>query len=751
MSSNQARKAAAALLSLIGLAVPGTVTATGPTPARVPVWQEQAIEARDIGIVRPLAVGYQPRPRHLVLQGVERSGRRVLITATPFGTDRTARELPVAVIDIAYDPAARRVRTLQRVQVAQEPAGTTDGQEGAAGGPLSDGVTPSPTLAASKPVPALAIGTARAGRGGLTITQLDPERTRDIVVDTRGRLYALEGRDIVRVREGHGARAGELEHVLRIRGALGLAADALIIGPRDGRFWALDTQAGKLHRLTRGGYADRVIHLRATGVRSPRDAVFAPSADPTDRPGELSLYIADAGRRRGGRMVGAGIKELTLARPATIRTTVSAASVSGVTVVNVIRTSAWDPPSPDPMGLDWDGDIDRLVVTDSEVEEGHPVFQGVNGFKARLTGELTGTFETLPWNNEAVGIAYDGGPNGPRYFISNDSQQLIWQVDPGADHTVDDDDARCSFSVPGVVDPEGLGFGQGKLFVADGIAKEVYVVDAGADGDFCNGLTTTHWDTETLGISDAEGIDFAPGPDAVFVVSRRGDSMIETSPDGQLVAAYSLAGLGIVSPSGLAYGPRSDDPDLRSVYVSARGIDNNDDPDENDGRIFELNVGEASEPVPVQLKNRGFEQDGDGDGRPDDWTENANFTRLETPLAFAGAHVGQHQSSSGAGYSVRQDVPGITSGATYRFSGQVWADTGSDAYTFKVRVIWRDVANSNIASVTVKQHKNVPTAGWAGFSQDLVAPAGAVTARVVMNVKSLSGTIWVDDFSFAVP
>src|SRR3972149_6256250 len=73
-------------------------------------------------------------------------------------------------------------------------------------------------------------------------------------------------------------------------------------------------------------------------------------------------------------------------------------------VVNVVETSGWLPPSPDAMGLTYDPSIGRLGVVDSEVEE-TSLFDGVNGWIAQTDGTVTGTFVTTDpdyVDNEAI-------------------------------------------------------------------------------------------------------------------------------------------------------------------------------------------------------------------------------------------------------------------------------------------------------------------------------------------------------------
>jgi hypothetical protein len=46
--------------------------------------------------------------------------------------------------------------------------------------------------------------------------------------------------------------------------------------------------------------------------------------------------------------------------------------------------------------------------------------------------------------------------------------------------------------------------------------------------------------------------------------------------------------MGLHSPAGLAWGPASTNPNVRHLYIADRRVDNGADPNENDGRIFEI-------------------------------------------------------------------------------------------------------------------------------------------------------------------
>jgi Bacterial Ig domain len=58
---------------------------------------------------------------------------------------------------------------------------------------------------------------------------------------------------------------------------------------------------------------------------------------------------------------------------------------------------------------------------------------------------------------------------------------------------------------------------------------------------------------------------------------------------------------GIRSPSGVTVAPASNDPDRMNWWIVDRGVDNNADPNENDGKIYELSVTPVDPPPAVTI------------------------------------------------------------------------------------------------------------------------------------------------------
>jgi len=70
-------------------------------------------------------------------------------------------------------------------------------------------------------------------------------------------------------------------------------------------------------------------------------------------------------------------------------------NVAGFSLVRVIETSEWSPPSPDPGGLAYQASTRTILVADSEVEE-TPWDEGINVFEMSRRGRLKGGFSHHP-------------------------------------------------------------------------------------------------------------------------------------------------------------------------------------------------------------------------------------------------------------------------------------------------------------------------------------------------------------------
>jgi hypothetical protein len=424
------------------------------------------------------------------------------------------------------------------------------------------------------------------------------------------------------------------------------------------------------------------------------------------------------------------------------------AEAASTRVRNVIRTSQWSTPSPDPTGLDFlrSG---KLLVVDSEVEETR-LNRRRNMWRITRTGGVERTMSTLRFSDEPTDVAVDN-VNGLYFFSDDTGGGRVYVVRIGRDGTYGTrDDRRRSFLTGsfGSSDPEGLAFGGGSLWVSDGTNATVYRVDPGPNGRIEGSGADdviTPINLSGLGITDLEGVEYAPNGNIFVLPHVQNADILEIDPsDGSLVQAFDLSTARLRSPSAIAYGPSSRDRTQKSFYIADRGVDNNANPLENDGRIVELGIA----PTPPNLiRNGSFEVDRDRDTRPDTWTQNSSFRRT-TEARRAGTYAGRHRATMDASYSVRQDLADVVGGETYHFEGWTKILPTSDAFTYRLRILWYGANGARIGRTQLAVFTSPTT--WKKTVRDATAPVGTVRGKFVMSVSGLSGTIYVDGFLLTV-
>ncbi len=527
-----------------------------PAPgARVHAWVKHSVFTAELGLPHPAGVAYSPRDGALLIAGQRSGGGTSLLATNTAGRRIASVSLPedLSAAAITVDPA-----TGELVGLAGDSLVFVDEADAAAGS-----VAVSHRSAHALP----------AGTTGLAF---------DVV---HHRLFALDAgarRVVVLALPAGGgvARVGEISLAAlpagRVAGLAYRSSDGLI-------YVAMPARSG-LYALDSSGAVRASYDLSGVPVSWLGSMTFAPTADPTDAGGQTSLYLADA----GSSTVNGAITEVYLTAAATVPATATA------TLVNTIASSGFAPPSPDPAGIAYLPASDKLLMSDSEVEE-MTIFQQANLWTLSRTGTVSGTGLTTAFSREPTGISYDTRTGN--LWVSDDDQQKIFQLVAGPDAkfgTGDDSWTSFSASKAGDLDPEDVTIDTdtGDLFLIDGVGAEVWQISSGQNQRF-DGVPPTgddmvsHFDIGVYGAGDPEGIYYSPDRGTLFVVDSASHRVYELTTAGDLVNSVDITAAGGNAEASITMAPSTAGTGA-SFYITDRRQDNDSHPDENDGRIYEM-------------------------------------------------------------------------------------------------------------------------------------------------------------------
>ncbi len=397
----------------------------------------------------------------------------------------------------------------------------------------------------------------------------------------------------------------------------------LAYNPSNRHLYVAEPAQKNLYELTQTGTVVSTFDLASLGINNPSAMTFAPSVDNTDDPNIYDLFILDDGQagqakkglfsftstRQQTTSSDSQIVELSLEVPMALP---PGTTLLPATLVNIIETSTWNPPSPDPSGVDYWPARQSLLIDDSEVEE-MSIFEGKNVFESTTSGTLVSTCFTS-FTNEPTGLAIN--PTNNHIFITDDtgSNDKVFEVSIGPDGTYCTADDTVTITnvatTYGATDAEDVAYGNNTLFISDGVNAEVYRIPLGANGVLGGGDdgAVTHFDTAALGFNDMEGLGYNSDSDTLFIISSTGSEqyMGETTPSGMLLHAYdlSLMGSGGNKRSDVTYAPGSLNPGIKNIYIVSRNVDNNSNPNENDGQVWEINIAGSNTPTPSRTPTR---------------------------------------------------------------------------------------------------------------------------------------------------
>jgi len=270
---------------------------------------------------------------------------------------------------------------------------------------------------------------------------------------------------------------------------------------------------------------------------------------------------------------------------------------TSVTLAHTIQTSLWSTPSPDPTDIVYISHLGTLLVADSEVEE-MSIFTGKNLYQTTLSGNLVGTLTTIKFSDEPAGVAYNPA-NHHLFFADDTGTKSVYELNPGNDglyNTSDDTVTSFKTSAFGSTDPESVAYDtkRGVLYLADGTTHNIYTIAPGQNGKFDGVASTggddivTSFSASALGTPSDESIAYDPVNDLLYIIqSRNSVAMVTTT--GELLGTLDISSANAKKPAGLALAPSSDDPSHHmSLYIVDRGVDNDSNPTENDGNIYEF-------------------------------------------------------------------------------------------------------------------------------------------------------------------
>jgi PKD repeat protein len=275
----------------------------------------------------------------------------------------------------------------------------------------------------------------------------------------------------------------------------------------------------------------------------------------------------------------------------------AAAATVTASLVRTVATSTLSPPIPDPAGITYLPSRDRLLISDSEVDE-VSIYAGSNLFETTRAGILTDRGVTTAYTKEAAGVGHN--PANGHIFVSDDDQFRVYEVVAGPDNrygTTDDTRTFINTAAFGSTDPEDVEYfpPTGELFVLDGADHDVHRVSPGPNGVF-DGVaptgddTASEFDVQMYGAEDPEGIGFYPGRNTLLVVDSTSDSAYEVNRNVMLLNRIDISASNQLFAAGITVAPATNDPNRMDLYIVDRGVDNDSDPNENDGKLHEMSV-----------------------------------------------------------------------------------------------------------------------------------------------------------------
>jgi sugar lactone lactonase YvrE len=293
-----------------------------------------------------------------------------------------------------------------------------------------------------------------------------------------------------------------------------------------------------------------------------------------------------------------GLGAVTMASPA-----IGATEGSFVRESN---TNCWTP-STDPTGLTYDPRSHKFWISDSEVDE-TALWKHRNLFLANRLGALQKTRRVDNATVEPEGISWY--PRGKSLFVVDDDKDAIFRFGRGRDGKLGTGDDKVRKLVNtlryGSGDAEGVTWHsrRGKLDMliwTDAGTTKIYEVKRGRDHRFGTKddvmkrqfATSTFTGPGDRHFADPNGVYFDRKTSHLFTVDSKKHFVLETTLAGKFVQTINMPfcrddpvcrGF-----SDLVFAPGTDGSPRR-LYLTDRGVDNDVDPNENDGRLYQVKL-----------------------------------------------------------------------------------------------------------------------------------------------------------------
>ena len=282
----------------------------------------------------------------------------------------------------------------------------------------------------------------------------------------------------------------------------------------------------------------------------------------------------------------------------------------GATEGSLVResnTSDWSTPSPDPTGLTYDPRSHKFWISDSEVDE-TGLWKHRNLFLASRLGALQNTRQLTKATVEPEGISWF--PRGKSLLVVDDDRNAIFRFARGRDGQLGTRDDKVRKLVNtlryGSGDAEGVTWHsrRGKLDMliwTDAGTTKIYELKRGRDHRFGtrDDVMRRQFPTSTFTgpgnrhFADPNGVYFDRKTSHLFTVDSKKHFVLETTLAGGFVQAINMLfcrddpvcrGF-----SDLVFAPGTDGS-RRRLYLTDRGLDNDVDPTENDGRLYQVKL-----------------------------------------------------------------------------------------------------------------------------------------------------------------